>query len=94
MNHEDKHYKMLFWFCVGLTASAIIFDVCMVWVPIPKANEKYADVLLGSLNTGALMAGIQFLLGGNAMPKKDQATVNVTGDTPTINTNPLDQANP
>jgi len=86
MEQEDKHFNKLFWFCTSLTAFAVLFDACMVWIPIPKDNQKYADVLLGSLNTGALMAGIQFLLGGNAIPKKNQPTVVQTGDSPTTNT--------
>jgi hypothetical protein len=86
---EDKHFNKLFWFCVGLTVAAVLFDVCMVWVPIPKDNQKYADVLLGSLNTGALMAGITFLLGGNAIPKKNQPSVIQTGDNPTATTTPV-----
>jgi uncharacterized membrane protein len=90
MEQQDAHFNKLYWFCVGLTVTAVVFDICMVWVPIPKDNQKYADVLLGSLNTGALMAGITFLLGGNAIQKKQQPTVQnaetVNVQTPTTQT--------
>lgn len=76
METENQHFKLLFWFCAVLTGTAVIFDACMVWIPIPHENQKYADVLLGSLNTGALMAGIQFLLGGNAIQKKQPTVTN------------------
>jgi len=54
-------------------------DVAVMFIPIPSGGQKYADLLIGGLNTGALMTGIQYLLGGNPLAKK-AADTNVTGD--------------
>lgn len=71
---EDKHFDKVFWFISGLVFIVIIFDAAVIFVPVPTAGQKYADILVGSLNTGALMACINYLLGGN--PKnKDGSTV-------------------
>jgi hypothetical protein len=56
-----------------------------MFIPIPSGGQKYADILIGGLNTGALMSGIQYLLGGNPFAKKQTDTL-VNGNDNTVTT--------
>lgn len=69
----DKHFDKLFWFCVALCGAAFAFDIAIVFIPVPKSGEKYADILIGSINAGALSSAITYLLGGSA--KKEDKPV-------------------
>jgi len=60
-----------------------------MFIPIPAGGQKYADLLIGGLNTGALMSGIQYLLGGNPLAKKAQDTTQVNAaDNTSVTVNP------
>jgi len=67
---DDKHFDKVFFFISGLVLLVLIFDAMVIFVPVPQGGQKYADILVGSLNTGALMACINYLLGGNPDKKK------------------------
>lgn len=62
----------------GLSFLVLCFDVAVIFAPIPQGGQKYADILVGSLNTGAFMSGVNYLLGGN--PDKRKADQVLTGD--------------
>jgi len=71
MNERDRFDK-LYWFCVGVTGFGLVFLACLVWVPIPENNQRFADVILGFV-TGTLISGaIAFLTGGNVNHNKDE----------------------
>lgn len=73
MENKD-HFEKLYWFCVGIVTYGMIFLTCLVWVPIPKDNIRFADVILGFI-TGSLITGaIAYLLGGSATVKKPNVT--------------------
>jgi hypothetical protein len=86
---DDKHFDKVFYFICGLTAIVFLFDCFIVFQPIPPSGVKYADILTGSLNTAWVMAGIQYLLGGN--PKKPDAQIVQTGDQPIATTSTDEQ---
>jgi len=71
---EDKHFDKVFWFVCGLCALAISVDLCVMFIPLSKTGEKFADNIIPVLNTGAMMSGIYYLLGGNPDKKKPTAT--------------------
>ncbi len=75
---DDKHFDKVFWFICGLVFAVLVFDVMVIFVPVPQGGQKYADILVGGLNTGALMAGITYLLGG--APANKKADNVITGD--------------
>lgn len=75
---EDKHFDKVFWFISGLVFCVLVFDAGVIFIEVPKSGEKYADILLGSLNTGALMACINYLLGGTPDKKKQDTPVATT----------------
>lgn len=79
---DDKHFDKVFYFITGLVTLVILFDIAVIFVPVPPGGQKYADILVGSLNTGTLMAGVNYLLGGNPDKKKPDATI--TGDNNTV----------
>lgn len=79
---EDKHFDKIFYFVSGLCLLVLFFDIAVIFIPVPTGGQKYADILVGSLNTGALMTGIQYLLGGNPSKKPDTA---VSGDNTVVN---------
>lgn len=84
MQQEDNHFNYIFWFIAILVLVVIVVDVAVMFIPIPTGGQKYADILIGGLNTGALMSGIQYLLGGNPFAKKQvDTTVSGTGNTVT-----------
>lgn len=83
---EDKHFDKVFYFICMVVILVLFFDCGVIFIAVPTAGQKYADILVGSLNTGALMACINYLLGGN--PDKKKADVTATGDSPIINNNP------
>lgn len=94
MQQDDNNFTKIFWFICFLVFTVIAVDVMVMFIPIPAGGQKYADILMGGLNTGALMAGIQYLLGGNPLAKK---STNVSGDNATVNNNvppPVDPVNP
>lgn len=75
-NQQDtQHFNMVFFFICGLVLFVVLFDCAVIFIPVPQGGQKYADTLVGALNTGALMAGIQYLLGGNPLAKKTEPTV-------------------
>ncbi len=51
---NDKHFKMIFWFVVGVTTFAAILSITTVFIPVPKSNERFADTaIVFWLSTGA-----------------------------------------
>jgi hypothetical protein len=91
MQQEDNHFSYIFWFIAVLVFIVIAVDVAVMFIPIPSGGQKYADILIGGLNTGALMSGIQYLLGGNPFAKK-QTDTTVNGNDNTVTTpSPVDQ---
>lgn len=92
---EDKHFDKVFWFISALVFAVLIFDAGVIFIPIPQSGQKYADILVGSLNTGALMGCISYLLGGTPKNKPASATASSdsvsqanTADTININQSP------
>jgi hypothetical protein len=81
---DNQHFDKVFYFICGLVALVLLFDIAVIFVPVPQAGQKYADILVGSLNTGTLMAGVQYLLGGT--PDKKPTDVTNTGNNPVITT--------
>jgi hypothetical protein len=68
--NQNSHFDKLYWFCVGIVTYGMIFLTALVWMPIPKENIRFADVILGFI-TGSLVTGaIGFLLGGTAPTAK------------------------
>lgn len=81
---EDKHFDKVFYFICGIGLAVFLFDCAVIFVPVPQGGQKYADILVGALNTGILTAGVQYLLGGT--PKKtDLPVIQQTGDGPVAN---------
>ena len=79
---EDKHFDKVFWFICAMVSGVLLFDIGVIFVPVPNGGQKYADILVGSLNTGALMACVNYLLGGSPDKKKadistDSGDVNI-----------------
>lgn len=85
---EDQHFTKTFIFIVGLTSVVFLFDLLVVFFPIPTSGIKYADILVGSLNTGWAINGIQYLLGGTPQSKKPDSIIQQTGDNPQATANP------
>ncbi len=85
---DETHFNKLFWFCVGVTGYGMAFLTALVYLPIPKDNIRFADVILGFI-TGSLISGaIAFLLGGSAPVKKSSTSSGdqiQDGDNVTIN---------
>lgn len=76
---DDRHFDKIFWFVSGLCVLTFVVDLCVIFIPIGKTGEKFADNIIPVLNTGAMMSGIYYLLGGNPDKKKSTATTE-TGD--------------
>lgn len=77
---DQAHFTHVFFFICALVFVVVGVDVAVMFIPIPTGGQKYADLLIGGLNTGALMTGIQYLLGGNPLAKKSADGTNVNGD--------------
>lgn len=84
---EDKHFDKVFYFICGIGLAVFLFDCAVIFVPVPQGGSKYADILVGALNTGILMAGVQYLLGGTPKAKTYQPLIQQTGDAPIANAN-------
>lgn len=82
---DDKHFDKVFYFICGIGIAVLLFDVAVIFVPVPQGGQKYADILVGALNTGILMAGVQYLLGGTPKSKSDTPVITQTGDAPIAN---------
>lgn len=81
---EDKHFDKVFLFVCSVCFGVWVFDMTIILVPLSTVGQKYADNLVGALNTGALMACIGYLLGGNPANKK--ADTVVSGDNTNVTT--------
>lgn len=81
---DDRHFDKVFWFICGIGGAVLLFDCAVIFVPVPPGGQKYADTLVGALNTGILMAAVQYLLGGSPQTKK-QPDNSVTTNTDTGN---------
>lgn len=55
---DGLHFDKIFFFICGLVLFVLLFDCLVIFVPVPAGGQKYADTLVGALNTGALMAGV------------------------------------
>lgn len=71
---DDKHFDKVFWFVSALVGAVILVDTLSFFFEFSKSGQKYADNNLPVLNTGAMMAGIYYLLGGNPNNKKPDTT--------------------
>lgn len=71
----ENQFNKLFWLCVGLISTGFLFLVALVWIPIPEANIRFADVTQGFV-TGSMVTGaIGYLLGGNPNNAKKQTAI-------------------
>jgi hypothetical protein len=77
MENKDKHFDLIFWYVVSLTAFGMAFSIfCVVWFD-QKVSERFADTAhIFWLSTG-VAGGIGYLLGSSA-PKR---TANKHGET-------------
>lgn len=79
---DTQHFDKIFYFICGLVLLVIAVDVFVMFGNLSSVGQKYADNNLPVLNTGAMLAGIYYLLGGNPANKKaDQV---ITGDNTSV----------
>lgn len=81
---DDKHFDKIFFFICGLCLLVIGVDAACFFGTLSAIGQKYADNTLPILNTGAMLSGVYFLLGGNPVNKKQDTTTPVTGDNTTV----------
>lgn len=87
--NDESHFKMLFYFCVGMASAGILFLICLCYLPVPQGNTGLAENVEGFIEGSVVTAAISFLLGGNLPTKKaNNPTVLQTGDAPQTTVNP------
>lgn len=88
-DNENAHFNKLFWFCVWMAGTGLLFLMALCYLPIPKASERFADNVQGFIEGSVVTAAFSFLLGGTLPVKKvSSPTVLQTGDSPTNTVNP------
>lgn len=75
---DNSRFDKIFWFVCALCAAVFLIDVSVFFVPIAQSGQKYVDNNLPILNTGAMMAGIYYLLGGNPKTTNNSLPVAAT----------------
>jgi len=67
---EDKHFKMIFWYIVGITTAVFVYVFAVTFIIVPETSQRYVDISLGFLLGSLLGAGAAYLLGGAPNLKK------------------------
>lgn len=80
---EDRKFIMIFWFCVGMAATGLVFLAALIFIPYPLQHEQMANVALGFITGTFITAAIQYLTGGTPTVKKPETPI--TGDQPIVN---------
>lgn len=80
---EHRKFILIFWFCVGMSATGLVFLGALIFVPYPIQHEQAANVTLGFITGTLITAAIQYLTGGSPTIKKPETPI--SGDKPTIN---------
>ncbi len=78
MGLADVHFTKIFWFVAGICFFGAILSFCLIFIPVPKSNERFADTALIFWLSTAVSGGIGYLLGSSASNKSDK---NSTGKT-------------
>lgn len=90
MENKDAHFKLVYYFIVGLSALIMIYIFSATFMAIPKDNVRYVDGAFGFL-LGILSSAVMYLVGGNPNPtkKNEPDTTEITlptGDKTTVTT--------
>lgn len=62
MDFKDAHFKMIFWFCVGLSVAILSYDFGITFLSIPEKSIRFADTHSSSFNN-ILIAIVSFFTG-------------------------------
>lgn len=53
---KERHFSKVFWFTCGLTFITVIFDFCVVFIPIANEQQlEFADTLIYILNSSTVV---------------------------------------
>jgi len=100
MQHNDKFWKHLFWFCVGVFVVSFTAMMCLIFIDYPEKSREMAANTQGFLQGSLIMSAVGFLLTGsiganNPLGKKDQKlTVENTPEGTTVTSEPTPKDEP
>lgn len=84
---EERHQARVFQYVNWTTAVILSIVVAVFFIPVPHGNDKYVDIGIGIL-LGILSSNSGTITGNPASNKKQDPTVNVTGNNPVVPVNP------
>lgn len=66
MESDDPFVRRFLYYFIGLwSAFSVIFIPCLIWVPIPENNTRFADTILGYVLGTVITGMFAFLLGSS-----------------------------
>lgn len=68
---NENHFDKIFWFIVGICAAVLLFIVAVVFLHIPKENQRNADTAIAYL-FGLMSGCAAYLVGSSPTTKKPE----------------------
>ena len=66
MESDDPFVRRFLYYFIGLWSTfSVIFIPCLIWVPIPENNTRFADTILGYVLGTVITGMFAFLLGSS-----------------------------
>jgi len=72
---SENHFDKIYWFIVGVCAAVLLFIVAVVFLHIPKENQRNADTAIAYL-FGLMSGCAAYLVGSSPTAKKPEPKPN------------------
>lgn len=84
MEEKNIHFKSIFGYVVGISASILLYVVAVTFINIPKENARFVDIAFGFL-LNIFGNSASYLIGGNPNPiKKSDSNISIPSAEKTV----------
>ena len=67
--------KFMIYYASGVTFISFVYIFCITFIPLPKDNQRFADVILGFLLGSLIGSILQYYFGSSATSKDKDETI-------------------
>lgn len=83
MSSTHDNFKYIFWYIVGMCTAILLIIVGVIFIPIPKENQRNADTAIAFL-FGLMTGCAAFLIGSGPTAKKPDLPPGTTTTTDAV----------
>lgn len=84
MEEKSIHFKSIFGYVVGISATILLYVVAVTFLPIPEKNARFVDIAFGFL-LNIFGSSSSYLIGGNpTQTKKADGNISIPSAEKTI----------